>query len=147
MGVGWGGGCVCFIRGQRHSHSQELFNKYILKDPYLQRGHMGSPSFQVRGLRPGDSGLRAGTSALFATVLPLPHVAVARVRSAISMAATVTAEPWPGLYQAALSLSPGTFFGWKPDPRLRNPFDHALRTNHEDRDGGGRNTDEGAIFE
>lgn len=138
------------LGGQRHGHSGELFNKKYIEFLIYKGVTWEALPSELGGPRPGDSGQgrpRAGTSALSTIGLPLPHVTAARARSAILMAATITAEAWPRLHQAAVSLSPRSSLVGNQTQRLLNPFNHALSTNHEGRDGGGRNTDEGAIFE
>lgn len=142
------GRVLCLLcEGLKTRLLSRVFNqKYILKDPCLQRDHLGSPSFQVRGAE------ARMLSAEGRNIGPLHSWALSPQGGSgqskeCPVTATVAAEPSLACTRLLSAFLQGASLVGNQTQRLLNPFNHVLSTNHEGRGGGGRNTDEEAIFE
>lgn len=126
--------------GQRHSHSGEPFDKIYPSSKgvtweALPPWWVGTTILGPRGCWP-----RAGTLALSTAGLVLPQAAAARAHTFFTAEPLLTPQLLSVFLQGASRVGNQT-------QRLLNPFNHALSTSQEGQDGGGRNADEGAIFE
>lgn len=146
QGWGWVVSASLGVKDTATQGSVFIRNPYLKILVYKEWRWEALPS-RVGGRRPGGCGPRAGTSGLSsAGPAPPPTAGSGQGKECLGVS-TVTATAWPGLHQAALSLSPGSFSGWKSDPEASEPFQPCSEHKSRRQGWGRQNTDEGAIFE